>query len=582
MPGLCGVVSRQLPLAQAERRLERMQDLLRHRDEQAIAAPTLFSPDPGSVGSLAVSAIWRKPGHGFAVELREGVTLYCDGELYGESAPLTWQETARFFSELDLLKGDSTKLAAQDGVFSAAIADTQRGILHLITDPFGLRPLYVRETAGALWFSGELKGMLALGSLEIDHKAAHDFLRIGHFLGEATWFQGVRLMAPASHLRYDLATGRIVTSRYRPWPPDSKNRTEGGALSGYHTAQPTANQEVVSALSTLFEQAVKRRVGEGEKVGQLLSGGLDSRAIFAALPKSAEPIPVLTFGRPNCRDINLALKVSALRPSHHEIVEINGDNWIAGRDEGVWMTDGQLGFTDMHGFESLGQLEKHMDICMHGFLGDAIIGGSYLDDPRWTLWEKYLHRGRRFILSALQHGEAGVRFRMPFLDLRLMDSLVQLPESQLRDSRAYRRILLAHWPEYFQVIPWQKTGLPLSLNPRTERFRMRLGRVGHRLSRLFTRDKNGEAAQYSDYANWMRREPAKAFIESILCPKEGSPLDAILPKSERRKVWDMHLSDRDQTELVSRYLTAAIWLQQVAERTPKPATDAIPVREPIH
>jgi asparagine synthase (glutamine-hydrolysing) len=598
MPGLCGVASRQLPLEMATRHLAHMQELLRHRADQVVARPTLFAPSHGvpagqAVGSLAAGAVWRTFEAGFAADLGPGLSLFVDGEAYGESAPLTATALAQLFAGLDPVRGDIGALVHLDGVYAAALADETRGILHLFTDPFGLRPLYIRETAGALWFSGELKGMLALGALEIDRHAASDFLRLGHFLGDATWFQGVRLMPPASHLRYDLATGRTVLTRYRNWPPDGRQAGEGGAATVLASGRTITTHAAAMALGPLLNEAVLRRTSPApadagrrgdERVGVLLSGGLDSRTLFAALPAAAEPVPALTFGRPACDDIQIALKVSALRPSQHTVIEITKENWFEGREAGVWLTDGQLSFTQMHGFESLPRLEESMAICLSGFLGDALLGGSYLDDVRWTLWEKYLHRGRRFILSALQHGGTRVRFRMPFLDLRLMDAVSVLPENLLRDSRVYRLALLMHWPDYFKSIPWQQTGLPLSLNPRRERIRVRVRRAMSRLMRLFTRKPRTNPG-YADNAMWLRQEPGKSFIETILFGRsvagdEGSASEGnakvsddtgevgfgVLDMDSCRRTWQEHLAGRDHSEMLGRYLTVKIWLREVARR----------------
>lgn len=589
MPGLCGVASRHLPLETASRHLAHMQELLRHRNEQVVARPALFSQvaqatgqiastSGNAAGSLAVGGIWRTFEAGFAADLGPGLSLFVDGEAYGEYAPMTQMALAQVFAELDPVRGDLRALVNLDGIYAAALVDENRGILHLFTDPFGLRPLYIRETAGALWFSGELKGMLALGALEIDRHAASDFLRLGHFLSDATWFQGVRLMPPASHLRYDLATGRTVLNHYRTWPPGSSPQGSSQGSTPGRQGTIVAHQ-AAAALGPLLSDAVLRRSAAADtaaarpenRVGVLLSGGLDSRALFAALPAVCEPIPALTFGSPACDDIQIALKVSALRPSQHHIIEITPSNWLEGREAGVWLTDGQIGFMHMHGFESLPQLEKDMAICLNGFLGDALLGGSYLDDPRWTLWEKYLHRGRRFILSALQHGGTKVRFRMPFLDLRLMDTVSALPENMLRDSRVYRQVLLKHWPAYFMSIPWQQTGLPLSLNPRRERMRARAGRIFRRAWRLLT-GKSRRHAGYADYAEWLRQEPGKTFVEGILfappADAGAAPVAAsangILDMDACRRTWKEHLAGRDHSDMMGRYLTVKIWLREVA------------------
>jgi len=556
--------------------LAQMQDLLKHRDDQVVEEPVVFVPEAsaasagaGGAGALALGGVWRKPGFGFTAELSPGIFLYFHGEAYDDAGCLSTEAIAARFAELPLVRGEWNAIAHMDGHYSAAIADTGRGALHLITDPMGLRPLYVRETAGALWFAGELKGLLGMGALEIDRLAASDFLRLGHFLGDATWFQGVRLLPPACHMRYDLATGRMLLSQYRAWPPDGRREGDEALAALLIAGRATDSQRASQVIGELLQKAVLRRLSHRQRMGMLLSGGLDSRTLFAAYPSDWEPPSILTFGKPGSRDIEIALRVSAIRPTHHDIVEIDQAQGLADRESDVWLTDGQLALHHMHGVQSWSKLESTMDICLHGFLGSALLGGDYLGDNRWTIWEKYLHRGRRFVLAALNHGQCGIRFRMPFLDLKLVEALSVLPEALLRDGKLYRLILLQRWPEFFTRIPWKKTGLALTLNPGRERLRQNSRKLGRGLLKLLgssSRARGADSEDFLDAAKWMREEKGRAFVEATLFPEGGTALDALVDAKIMRKQWDAHLAGRDYAEILGRYLTAAIWLREVNQR----------------
>ncbi len=567
MPGLFGVASRNMKREAALRSLARMQELLRHRDDTLPPEVMSIVPQLGEAGALALGALWPRSEAGFRQDINDEATLFFYGEAFGDTAPLTPAEIVKMFSGLVLPRGDARALAKLDGTYSAAIADGERGVLHLFTDALGLQPLYVRETAGALWFSSELKGLLALGALEIDRLAASDFLRIGHFLGDSTWFQGVRLLPPASHLRYELATGRVVLGNYRTWPPSRREPDEdqGDQASLFVAGRTPELARSAEILGGLLEQAVLRRTAGAGRCGLWLSGGLDSRALFAAFPKAAEPIPVLSFGRPNCRDIHLALQVSALRPARHDIIEIHPDQGLQGREEGVWCTDGQLPFEAMQGFETLPSLEKTMDHCLSGAFGQALLGGGYLDDNRWTLWEKFLHLGRRQLLPGLHHAGTRIRFRLPFLDLKLIDAIASLPEAQLRDGRVYRHMLLKRWPEYFHRIPCQRTGRPLALRPSTEQRQLRFSATGRGLKRALRMKIADDGKQTLPVDAWMRTEKSQDFISANLFPETGFSLDAWTDMKALRHDWEMHLAGQDRSASLGRHLTAALWLRRVAQ-----------------
>jgi hypothetical protein len=52
----------------------------------------------------------------------------------------------------------------------------------------------------------------------------------------------------------------------------------------------------------VFREAVEKRSGPGSRIGMTLSGGLDSRAVLAAIPDLPYPLNTLTFGKERCGD----------------------------------------------------------------------------------------------------------------------------------------------------------------------------------------------------------------------------------------------------------------------------------------
>src|SRR5690606_17402158 len=122
-------------------------------------------------------------------------------------------------------------------------------------------------------------------------------------------------------------------------------------------------------------------------------------------------------------------------------------------------------------------------------------GGSYLDRREFSFADQYAHRGRRFILQALHFAGTRLLYRLPFLDLALANRVFSLPRPWLRDSRLYRAMLLRDHPEYFDSIPWEKTGLPISAPAWREFARRNAERIRRRLPGAAPR------RGYADYAN---------------------------------------------------------------------------------
>src|SRR5699024_71530 len=128
-----------------------------------------------------------------------------------------------------------------------------------------------------------------------------------------------------------------------------------------------SENEIVDDLARLFENAVKKRVGKNERVGITLSGGQDSRAIFANIPKREQNFTAVTRGMKNCGDIQVAKQTPALRKDcHHMIKDMNQNNWLDNRLEAIKATSGQKNLFDMNAIASLPLHKEFFDINLDG------------------------------------------------------------------------------------------------------------------------------------------------------------------------------------------------------------------------
>lgn len=433
-----------------------------------------------------------------------------------------------------------------NGSFSAVVYHPEAGKIRFITDPFGLKNLYVRTGSFPAW-SAEQKSFLRMPGQPpvFDADCLREFLEYGYPLRNRTWFQGVELLEPGALLTYDLKSGKWMMQRYF----EVENQNPRSPDPSWDAA--------VAELGGLFRKAVSLRSSDNRRTGLTLSGGLDSRAILAALPKRISEPETVTFGKPGCTDAKLAKAVCAVRGTPNTFVPLGGQGWLEDRKTGVLLTDGQINILDLHGLESLPVIEAKMDICLNGFLGDALLGGSYLEGEGFPFLERYLNRGRRFILQALHYGGTTLVYRLPFLDLPLLEYALSLPRSWLSRSRIYRAMLLREFPQYYRSIAWEKTGLPISASHVRERSLAALRRLG----RLFGLRRKG----YTDYAAWLREGSAADFLRSYL-ESPNALLYNFMPVNTVTERMQRHFRGGNETELLGRYLTAEIWLQFLHEK----------------
>jgi asparagine synthase (glutamine-hydrolysing) len=441
-----------------------------------------------------------------------------------------------------------------DGYYAAVMYDNKKQKVHLISDRFGLRPLYWGILKGDLVWSCELKGFLAHTNFEIiiDRQAVEEFFNVGYQLENRTWFEGVELVPPASIVTYDIKKSNISIVHYWSW-------NEFNTIK-----EPIEEKELIEELGRLFKQSVSRRINKNDKIGITLSGGLDSRAILAAVGEDYKPIHTFTFGKEGCDDLKIAKRVSKIKGSSHHELFINSDNWLTNRISGVWKSDASFNLLHMHGIEFHDECKKFIDFNLNGFLGDAILGGSYISEYQ-SLKFKVRNRGRRFINQALVLGESYLIHRKPFFDNDLTDLIFSIPEKLRKESYIYNKMILSLYPEYYTNIPWQKTGYSIRNPARIGKLVKFKNRVVNRIKRESQRfgfnlkDRRG----FTEYATWIRREPARSFFEKTLLDK-----NALYPEYRNKK--EVHAcvknhmnSKEDCSNELCLTLTFELWLQQI-------------------
>ena len=171
-----------------------------------------------------------------------------------------------------------------NGMFAFVHVDVRSGLVTLVRDRFGVKPLYYwRSPEGFLAIASEIKQFTVLPgwSPRVDREAAYDFLvwsLADH--GVQTMFDSVRQLEPGHLGIVDLRSPEreLVTRRwYRP-----RTSVFEGSF-----------EDASTGLAHLLEDAVRLRLRADVAVGTGLSGGLDSSSIVclahaALVPESSD------------------------------------------------------------------------------------------------------------------------------------------------------------------------------------------------------------------------------------------------------------------------------------------------------
>jgi asparagine synthase (glutamine-hydrolysing) len=374
--------------------------------------------------------------------------------------------------------------------------------------------------------------------------------------------------------------------------------------------------QLAEEMGRRFIDGVRRRTRERGRVGIELSGGLDSRAAFAAMPEGDYPIHAVTLGKKDCEEVRIAAAVTRVkRNAIHHVFELTGDNWFVPRIAGVWQTDGSLVLRHMHDFFLQGMVKEFYDAYLHG-AGGGIVGGASQFEPTQeaflaSLREKYYQAPELLTPEFVQANEqdlvdyfnslgsshalyadrivrlawihcvkanrdAGVEGRFPIFDNSFQELLFSIPLEQRlergvdRDDTLYKKMLLRAFPAYYRTIPYHNIGIPISWpdpanlvsgavclvrRAKNKVLKEAMGLVGATFS---------YPNWYTDYENWIRREPARSFFDKLLT-SPSALYGEYIPPQRVRELWRRHLTGEDHAEVLCRYLTLELWLQQVYE-----------------
>ena len=155
-----------------------------------------------------------------------------------------------------------------DGMFAIAIADTRSGVVHLLRDRAGIKPLYWTQCGDTILFASEAKAFLAHPAFraDMDPDQVDELLAFRYVAGEASLLKGVRHVLPGH--RVTITPQGVSAARY--W-----------SIPNYREKRRLSREEAVDELDLLLGRSVRSQLRSDVNVGCQLSGGIDSSLVTA-------------------------------------------------------------------------------------------------------------------------------------------------------------------------------------------------------------------------------------------------------------------------------------------------------------
>lgn len=318
-----------------------------------------------------------------------------------------------------------------NGVFAAALVQERDPALELVSDAFGIAPLYWRQEADGLVLFSTSARLLRTAGDEINGLSARSLFARGSLVGDLSLLSRVNRVSPGSILRFT-ASG----VEQRPWfdyaglPPGNEPIT-GDTLP---IAEETFHQAIERCLALL----------PGGPIDLPLSSGDDSRRILAALHSRGTPLHAVTARvyQKEGRDLDarFAAEMAAALKFDHEVIELPDDR-AYGQDDAAARVLMNAEVSEHTWFLGVARaLGGRRSLVFDGLAGD-IVGNTGYGIRELHLMPEEQKLSRIATLALGEEGEQLLRQGMwaPLVDTRayLMDFLQRVPRGANRADVAF-------------------------------------------------------------------------------------------------------------------------------------------------
>ena len=276
--------------------------LLRHRGPDHFSFETLdISSSPNreqsslSLGHTRLSIIDLSDGGHQPMSSANGrFKIVFNGEIYNykelrtELSSLGYEFTTESDTEVLLnawVQWKSNVLPKLVGMFAFAVFDKKEGVLTLVRDAFGIKPLYYWQRKDTLCFASEVQALIKLmpekpkPNLVVGYK----FLSQGFVdRGEDSFFEGIKHLKPGHILELNIdSTIRYEVSRW--WNPSIEENKD------------IRFDDAKDIVREMFLKNIKLHLRSDVPVSAALSGGIDSSAVVCAMRYLEPTMELNTF-----------------------------------------------------------------------------------------------------------------------------------------------------------------------------------------------------------------------------------------------------------------------------------------------
>lgn len=281
------------------------------------------------------------------------------------------------------------------GMFAFALWDRRDRRLSLVRDRLGIKPLYWGFVGNCFAFASELSAFRAVPGWrgDVDRDALATYLRFGQVPAPFCIFDGLAKLHPGQILTLTSAGGPEIVPFWS---------LREVAKAGQAPVR-LSDGEAADRLQSLLDTAVQQRMLADVPLGALLSGGIDSSLVVAAMQAaSSRPVKTFTIGfhDPRFNEAEHARAIAAhLGTEHHETYVTADDALAVVPDLPAIYDEPFADSSQIPTYLVSRMTRQHVTVALSGDGGDELMAGytryrwAELMHGRCATWPLPLRRG---------------------------------------------------------------------------------------------------------------------------------------------------------------------------------------------
>lgn len=253
------------------------------------------------------------------------------------------------------------------GMYAFALYDRANERLIIARDRLGIKPLFLKQDQGGVYFASELKALTKLSGArpEIDRRGLVQYLQNNFSATHTTLLQGVTRVQPGEAVVIEKG---CIVKRWRYWTPNH--------IQPYQGDEAQARQD----FDVLMDEVMQIHLRSDVPFGLFLSGGVDSAVLLAMLDKHvAEPISTYSVGFPGSsvvNELNTAGEMAKQFKTRHTVLELGEQDLLNALPHSIWAADELMGdYANLPVALLAQRAAQDLKVVFSGEGGDEVFGG---------------------------------------------------------------------------------------------------------------------------------------------------------------------------------------------------------------